>query len=404
MRFSFYIAWRYLFSRKSTNVINVISGISVFGILFCTAALVILLSAFNGLESWVVRMYDAFDPDLKIEHISDHFFDETAFPVDRLREIKGVRQVMRVIEENGLLTYRDAQYICTIKGVSDEFLGMSGIDSMIIDGTFRLYNATNPSALVGHGVAWYLSLGLRDIEHPVDIYVPRPDASFTLNPAEAFHSAAVFPSGIFEIQPEFDTKYIIVPIAFAKDLFLRPESLSAVELQLDKKINVNDIKEEILRVAGPGFRVENRFEQHAVLYKIINSEKWGVFLIGTFILLIAVFNLTGSLTMLMVDKSKDIFTLQSLGAGAAGIRNIFFVEGLLITLIGLAAGLVTGLVVVAFQQAFGLVLINETEAYPMLVKQNDLLSICLTVLLIGAAAAWFPAVRLLKKQRGILTM
>jgi len=399
LRFPLFIALRYLFSKKSTHVINIISGISVTGILVGTCALVILLSAFNGLESWVVNLYNSFDPDIRVEAKSRKFFQETELPRTKILEISGVERVMQVIEENGLLTHRDAQYVCTIKGVSDELVKMSGLDTMMVEGDFRLNRGQIPMAVVGSGIAYALSLSLNDLESPLDIYVPKANASFSLNPAEAFHSSSIRSAGIFEVQPEFDLKYIIVPIGFARELFHRETELSSYEIQLKPDADLDQVMKSLKALTGEGFAIKNRFQQHELLYKIINAEKWGVFLILAFILLIAIFNVTGSLTMLIVDKSRDIRTLQSLGASWSVIRLIFFLEGMMISFLGMSIGIVTGLVVVYLQSKFNLVLINGEDAYPVLVKGADILYISLTVLAIGALASWLPASRTLTKRR-----
>jgi lipoprotein-releasing system permease protein len=397
LRFRLFIAKRYLFSRKSTNVINIISGISTLGVSVGTMALVILLSAFNGLESWVVQLYNAFDPDVRIEHVSKKFFQNSELSPGIFYSVKGIEHVIPVLEDNCLLTYKDAQYVCTIKGVGDKFLKISGIDSMLIDGRFDLYNGRQPGALMGSGVAYYLSLGIGDMLNPVSVFVPKSDASVSLNPADAFNSSTITPIGIFEIQPEVDTRYVIVPISFTSELFRRPGTFSSIEIQLKKGADKDRVIDNLKRTAGASFTVKDRFEQHALIYKIINSEKWAVFLILTFILLIAVFNITGSLTMLIVDKSKDIKTLRNLGASVPTLRMIFFMEGLMITLIGLLIGLTLGLFLVWLQSRYSLVMISETDSYPMLVKAKDLISIVITVLIIGAAASWLPALGKLKK-------
>ena len=399
MRFSLFIALRYLFSKKSTNVINIISGISISGIVVGTCALVILLSAFNGLEDWVVRLYNSFDPDIHIESKNSKFFKEDAISFDELKRIEGVTYVMPVIEENGLLHYRDAQYVCTIKGVGEEFKKMSGLDSMIINGSFDLHMGSSSAAIVGSGVAYSLSLSLGDINEPINIYVPKANASYSLNPIEAFHSGSIHPSGIFEVQPEFDTRYIIVPIEYARELFHREKTVSSIEIQLKKDVDVEQVIDKIKTITGESFLVKNRFQQHELLYKIIHAEKWGVFLILAFILLIAIFNVTGSLTMLIVDKSRDIRTLQSLGANWKTIRMIFFMEGMLISIIGMLTGLLLGLLIVILQDKFQFVLINGVDAYPVLIKKMDIVYISITVLTIGAIAAWFPAARALSKRK-----
>ena len=399
MNFSFFIARRYLFSKKSTNVINVISGISVIGVLVGTAALVILLSAFNGLESWVVKLYNSFDPDIKIERVDHKRFTAQEFPFDKLKSLQDVAYVLPVLEENGMLTYNDAQFICTIKGVAPQFVRMSGIDSMLSSGNFSLNNNNQPAALLGRGIAYALSFNLKNMNTKVDLYVPQPNADFSTNPAEAFKTGSININGIFEIQPEFDTKYIIVPIDFAQELFNLPGNFNSVELQFKPSTkNKENLQQTIQSIVGNNYVVKNRFQQHELLYKIINSEKWAVYLILSFILFIAIFNITGSLTMLIVDKSSDIATLKALGADTKTIKQIFFLEGLLISTLGLILGLFAGVVVVLAQDIFQFVLINNVDPYPVVLKTMDLIYISTTVLAIGAFAAWFPANRLLKQK------
>lgn len=399
MHFLLFIARRYLVSKKSTNVINLISGISVFGVTFCTAALIILLSAFNGLESWVIRLYNTFDPDLRIEHKSEKFFREDKFPISQITQIKGVAGIVPSIEENGLLKFEDAQYISTIKGVGDDFLRTSGVKDMMAGGKYRLHDGGSPSAIVGGGIAYFLSLKIGNPENKLDIFVPRPNANIPLDPSEAFHSESILPVGVFQIQPEFDDKYILVPIDFARKLFLREMSLSSLEVQLKAGADQDEVKNQIKQLAGSDFLVKDRFEQHAVLYKIINSEKWAVFLIGVFILLIAVFNITGSLTMLIVDKSNDIKTLQTLGAGWKQIRGIFFSEGLLISFVGLLIGIILGLSLVFIQDKYSLIMISDIDPYPVELQWRDLIMVSLTVIGISAAASWLPASKILEKYR-----
>ncbi len=380
-------------------MINIISGISVLGVTVGTAALVVLLSAFNGLESWVINLYDAFDSDVKIEHRSEKFFQLSDEKMKRLSAIDGVQYTMPVIEENGLLTYGEARFICTVKGVGSAFEKMSGIDSMMVEGRFSLGNDSSSNAILGSGVAYSLSLSLQSLAVPLDVYVPRPGATYTLNPAEAFSAGTLRPTGIFQIQPEVDTRYVIVPFAFAETLFDRRGKMSSIEIQLDKGVPSKQALADISSILGSDFLVKDRFEQHDLLYKIINAEKWAVYLILTFILIIAVFNITGSLTMLIVDKSKDIRTLESLGADQSMLKKIFFTEGLLITLLGLLLGISFGLAIVWLQDKFSLVMISQFDAYPVLLKGIDILLIAITVIFIGATAAWFPANSILKRYR-----
>ena len=376
-----------------------ISGISVIGVLVGTAALIILLSAFNGLESWVVKLYNSFDPDIKIERVDHKRFTAQEFPFDKLKSLQDVAYVLPVLEENGMLTYNEAQFICTIKGVAPQFVRMSGIDSMLSSGNFSLNNNNQPAALLGRGIAYALSFNLKNMNTKVDLYLPQPNADFSTNPAEAFKTGSININGIFEIQPEFDTKYIIVPIDFAQELFNLPGNFNSIELQFKPSTkNKENLQQTIQSIVGNNYVVKNRFQQHELLYKIINSEKWAVYLILSFILFIAIFNITGSLTMLIVDKSSDITTLKALGADTKTIKQIFFLEGLLISTLGLILGLFAGVVVVLAQDIFQFVLINNVDPYPVVLKTMDLIYISATVLAIGAFAAWFPANRLLKQK------
>jgi lipoprotein-releasing system permease protein len=380
------------------QVISVISWISVLGIFIGTAALVILLSAFNGLESWVVRLYDAFDSDVKIEPVQGKWIEAAEFPRDKLARIEGVENISGILEENCLVMFADNQYVCTMKGVEEVFSSMTGIDSMMLDGEFILQKRGVPMAVVGSGVAYSLKLSLNAIDTPLMVYVPKDNLGSTLNPADAFRKQGIFPSGVFEIQPEFDSRYFIVPLDFASSLSGMEGRFTSVEVQIKPGASQNAVIESIRREAGKAYRVKNRFEQHELLYKIINAEKWAVFLVLCFILLIAVFNVTGSLTMLVVEKSADIRTLQSMGATQGTIRKIFFAEGMMITLIGMFSGLLAGLLVVWLQDRYALVLINEADAYPVKVYLKDLLAVSATVLAIGALAAWLPASRAVSRR------
>jgi lipoprotein-releasing system permease protein len=384
------------------QVISVISWISVLGIFIGTAALVILLSAFNGLESWVIKLYNAFDSDVKIEPVQGKWIDAARFPLESIARLDGVEYLTAVLEENCLVIYGDNQYVCTMKGVEDIYSKMTGIDSMMVDGQFLLSKADVPLAVVGSGVAYSLKMSLNAIDTPLMIYVPKRSIGNTLNPEDAFRKQGIFPSGIFEIQPEFDTRYLLVPLSFASALAGVDNRYTSVEIQIKNSSNQSSVIEAIRRKLGDQFQVKNRFEQHELLYKIINAEKWAVFLVLCFILLIAVFNVTGSLTMLVVEKSADIRTLQSLGADTGMIKRIFFAEGMMITLIGVGGGMVAGLLVVLLQDRYSLILINGVDAYPVQVLIKDLLAILATVLMIGALASWFPASHAISK-RGLNT-
>lgn len=394
MNFSFYIAKRYLFAKKSRNVINIISAISVVGVSIGTMALIVILSVFNGFDNLVQSLFNSFDPDIKITLKEGKTFSSAAERIQNLKKLKGVLYMSEIIEENALLKYDDRQYIVTVKGVSDEFINMSGIDSMIIDGEFILKENKNNYAVIGQGVALSLSVGLNFIT-PINIYVPKRTQKVSLNPEQAFSRKYIYPSGIFAIQQDFDSRYIIVPIDFARDLLDYSNEVSAIELKLDPVFNKNKIQEEIKKHLGTGYEVKNRFEQQELLYKIMKSEKWAIFLILTFILIIASFNVIGSLTMLIIEKKKDIDTLRSLGTNLSVLRKIFLFEGWMISILGAILGLMTGTIICWIQQHFGLIKIQGSDSfvidtYPVNIELPDFIYVFLTVLFIGYLAAWYP--------------
>jgi len=396
LNFSFYIAKRYLFARKSRNVINIISAISVVGVSIGTMALIVILSVFNGFDNLVQSLFNSFDPDIKITIKEGKTFSSGAERIQNLKKLKGVLYMSEIIEENALLKYDDRQYIVTVKGVSDEFINMSGIDSMIIDGEFILKENKNNYAVIGQGVALNLAVGLNFIT-PINIYVPKRTQKASLNPEEAFSRKYIFPSGIFAIQQDFDSRYIIVPIDFARDLLDYSNEVSAIELKLDPVFNKDKdkIQEEIKKHLGTGYEVKNRFEQQELLYKIMKSEKWAIFLILTFILIIASFNVIGSLTMLIIEKKKDIDTLRSLGTNLSVLRKIFLFEGWMISILGAILGLMTGTIICLIQQHFGLIKIQGSDSfvidtYPVYMELPDFVYVFVTVLFIGYLAAWYP--------------
>jgi len=394
LNFPFYIARRYLFAKKTRHAINIISGISVGGVTIGTMALIIILSAFNGLDNLVRSLFNTFDPDLKITVAEGKTFSSEQENIKKLKAHEGILYLSEVIEENALLCYGEKQYIATIKGVGDDFVKMSGIDSMVYDGEFLLKDQKNSYAIVGQGIASTLSMGLSFIT-PIQIYVPKRTKNVILTPDKAFNRKYIFPSGIFAIQQGFDSKYIIVPIDFARELLDYTVELSSIELKIDPSYNQDRVQEELQTLLGNEFEVKNRYEQQEFVYKIMQSEKWAIFLILTFILIIASFNIIGSLSMLIIEKKKDIETLRNLGANLKLIRKIFLLEGWMISILGAISGLILGSIICALQQQFGLVKIQGGESfvidtYPVSMEIPDFLFVFLTVLLIGYLAAWYP--------------
>ena len=402
MNFPFYIARRYLVSKKSHNIINIISGISVVGVAIGTMALIIVLSVFNGFDKLVVSLFSSFNPGIQITPGHGKTFDLKTFPLAQLQKIPGVLHITEVIEEDALLKYKDNQSIVTLKGVSDAFMQMSGLDTMMVEGNFMLEDGDKDYALLGYGVAGTLNANLQDYINPITVYVPRRDASFSGGFENAFNTEIIFPSGFFQVQYEYDVKYAILPLRFVKKLLDYGEERTSLEIDLAKDADGSEVQSAIKTLLGNQFTIKNRYQQQEILYKIMVSEKNYIFMILTLILIIATFNVIGTLTMLILDKKKDIAVLRSLGAGPNLIRRIFLFEGVLISLIGAVLGLTLGAFVCWVQIRFGLVRLGSADssfvvsAYPVVMKAADFLIIFFTVMLIGILSAVYPVYNIRK--------
>lgn len=395
MNFSFYIARRYLFSRKKTNLINLISAISVVGLVVGTMGLIIGLSGFNGFDSLIKSLFSTFDAELRITVKEGKSFSASGPSFEELKHLPGIAYYAEIVEDNALLLYDERSVFATIKGVSKEYLQFSGIDSMIIEGEFRLQDSKNNYAVLGEVIASNLGVGISQ-QDPISVFVPKKGRETSLLPTGNFNQKLIYPSGIFSIQQELDTKYVIVPINFAREIFEIPENVSAIELKLKEGTSENEVKKAIVSLLGDGFEIKNRYQQHDYLYKTMKSEKYATYLILILILVIASFNIVGSLTMLILDKKKDIAILQSMGADRKTIRNIFLFEGWLISFIGAILGTVAGLALCQAQISYGLVKLAGAsssfviDAYPMKIVFTDIILVVISVSAIGFLAAWYP--------------
>ncbi len=401
MNFPFFIAKRYIFAKKSRNAINIISGISVLGVAVGTMALIAVLSVFNGFDNLIKALYNSFDPDIKITPIEGKTFTTDNEDFRKVRDHPGVIYFSEVLEENVLLRYSDRQYIATVKGVDEQFNRVTGIDTMIVEGSFILKDDRHSFAVVGQGIAYYLGIGLNFL-NPINIYVIKRSAQISMNPDRAINRKFIFPSGIFSIEQDYNSKYIIVPIEFARDLLQYDNEVTAVELKLNSQMNLAKTQSDIKSSLGDQYVVQNRNEQNELFYKIMRSEKWAIFFILTFILIVASFNIVGTLTMLILDKKNDIETLQSLGATNGLIRKIFVLEGWMISIIGAVLGLILGSLIAWLQAEYGIIKLQGSgsfiiDAYPVYYKVADVFKVLITVLSIGLLAAWYP-VRYISKK------
>jgi ABC-type lipoprotein release transport system permease subunit len=403
LSFSFRIARRYLFSKKSHNAINIISGISAGGVAIGTMALVCVLSVFNGFEGLITDMFSAFDPDLKITLTHGKTFDVNTREFGELRKLKSVAFFTEVVEENALLRYKDKQMPGTIKGVSDEFERMTLIDSIMYDGSFILYDGAFNRSIPGLGVASTLGVGAHFID-PLVIYAPKRSSKINLlRPENSFNQMSTFVSGIFAVkQAQYDEHYVLVSIAFARDLFeYDKNTVSSVELKLTRSANQEEAQKQIQTLLGDKFQVKNRYEQQESFFKIMKIEKWITYLILCFILLIASFNIIGSLSMLIIDKSADIQTMRNLGADNQLIKRIFLFEGWMISGVGALIGIGLGGMLCLLQEHFGLLKLGDgyvVNAYPVVTNLTDTLLVFVTVLIMGFLAAYYPVKYIRAKQ------
>lgn len=393
-----FIAKRYLFGKKSRNVINYISVISVVVVAIVTMALFVALSVFNGLQGLVKGMYDSFDPDLKITAVKGKVFVPDA-RFEKIKHIQGVISYSEAVEEDVLLKYTDKQFIGRIKGVSETYNATNNLEKHLIFGKYLLGDTIVSYGMVGQGLAYYLSIGLQLIE-PIHVYIPSRLAGPMAAPDQAYKQLSVFPVGVFQTQQDIDGRYLVTSIEMVRKMLDYTKEVSGIELKVDEDSR-NEIKSQIKEIIGTSYLVKDREEQHEFVFKVLKSEKWGVFMIVSFILLIASFNVVGSLTMLIIDKKKDIGILKSMGANDKLIKRIFLFEGWMISLLGAFIGLLLGVFLCWLQSKYGLLAFSQSgsfvvDAYPVTMLWSDGINVLLVVSVIGFIAAYIPVRQITK--------
>lgn len=405
MNFPFYIARRYLFSKKSHNAINVISAISVCGVALATLALVCTLSVFNGFQDLVTTFFTAFDPQLKITAVRGKVFDGQDKRVLQLKKMPDVEVYSESLEDNVMVQYQGRQAMAVVKGAEDNFDQLTPIDSILFGrGDLLLHDEVVDYAIPGIQLLSTLGSGIRFLD-PLEIYAPRRGTKVNMaNPSTAFVTGNLFSSGlVFAVnQEKYDASYILTSIDFARRLFQYTTEVSAINLKLKAGADTDAVKKHIQDLLGDDFLVQDRYEQQADTYRIMEIEKLISYLFLTFILMIACFNVIGSLSMLIIDKRDDVVTLRNLGASDRQIVRIFLFEGRMISFFGAFAGVVLGLLLCWLQQEYGLIALGSSgsfvvDAYPVSVQASDVLLIFITVLLIGFLSVWYP-VRFLSKR------
>ena len=393
MNFPFFIAKRYFSAKKNSNFVHIISWVSLLGVAIGTAALILVLSVFNGFEDLVLKMYNSFDPHLQITATEGKVFHPEK--ISAVLVNPEFESSAYILEEKVLLKYQEKEFIATVKGVSETYQELTNFDSLLVDGEYINSYENNNVAVVGSGVAYHLSIGLGTMFEQLQVFVPNRNSKTLLNSQTAFKQGSVLPVGIFSIQAELDQEYIITPLAFIQQLADRDNNISAVEIKLKDEDRMHVIQERLAIALGDNFIVKNRFEQQEFLYKILNTEKLAVFLILAFIMIIATFNIIGALSMLMLDKQKDIATFRSLGCTVQDIQSVFFRKSMLTILLGIGIGLFIGLGLAFLQQTFGFIGMGGgsfvINTYPIAIVFADIILVSFTVFTIGLLASWYPA-------------
>ena len=403
MNLPFYIAKRYLFSKKSHNAINVISAVSVCGVALATLALVCTLSVFNGFHDLISSFFTHFDPDLKVEVIKGKVFTPSPSTIEEVKATKGVEVVSLTLEDNAMAKYKENQTMVTIKGVDDEFQALTHIEEILRGNPeFKLYDEIADYGIIGHSLMYLLGTGIQPFD-PIEIYAPRKGGKVNLaNPMANFHRAPLYsPGTVFDVNDSrYATSYIIASIDYARKLFGYTTEVTAIEVRLTADADVERVKQSLQTIMGEDFTVKDRYEQQEATFKVVEIEKFVTYLFLCFILMVACFNIISSVSMLILDKRDNAATLHSLGATDSMVSRIFIYEGNLIALLGALVGLVLGIILCLLQQQFGFIGLGDGQfvvsAYPVRVQFTDIILVLASVLFVSAISVWLP-IRLLNR-------
>lgn len=391
-------AFRYIFSKKSTNAINVITWISMLGMMVGAFALIVVLSVFNGFEGLVFSLYNSFYPDIEVTALAGKTFEEDPALIKNILKIDGVYALSRVLEENAYLEYGSQAQLGTIKGVDDSYNLVTTVSHYVRDGKFMLHDSSLNYAVIGANIGLPLNINIDQSMEPLRITVPRRGVKNALVPEEEFNTMPVMPAGIFSIQQEFDSKYVFVPLGLARQLLGLDNRVSGYEIRLKDGADAEKIRAQIGQVMGKEFKLKNRYEQKADTYRIMKIERWVTTAILGFIILIISFNIIGSLTMLVLEKAKDISILKAMGGTSTLIKRIYLLNGMLASAIGAGVGLMLGYAVCLLQIKYHfLKLTNGSDSsfvidyYPVVLKWSDPLVTVAIIVSVSLFAAYFPA-------------
>ena len=400
---AFFLAWRYLFSKKEHNIINVISGISMIGIMVSTAALVVVLSVFNGMSDIIGGWFNALHADYEVTLREGKSFSVDSFPIKQLQEIPEVKMVNEIVCDLSLANYDNRQELLYIKGVPGNYLKDNHFEKLIVDGDTTLWKIQEPCAIFGTGAAGKLEINLLSY-NLVKLYYPKRTKKNFANASDAFNTQYLIPSGVLCTNTNYDENYIVCPIEFVRELMNYEGEVTSIEIQLKEGANAEKCRAKIMAVIGDKYRLKNLYEQEESLYKTMKSEKFVIYLILVFILILAAFNIIGALGMLILEKKTDTAVLFSMGASKSLIQSVFVYEGLLVSALGGLAGTVVGALICLLQQTFHIVKLGGGGAhyiipyYPVQIKFTDLLAVLVTILIISLLTSILPAYNLKKSN------
>lgn len=402
MNLPFKFARRYIFSKKSTNAINIISSIAVFGIAIGSMALIIIMSVFNGFEGLLGNLIGSFKPDVRITAVEGKVFISDSSMIQQIRLLNGVHSVSQSLEEIALFEYEGVQNIANIKGVDANYTQVTAIDTCLNDSQeYLIYDSTENVnfTVIGANLAYALNISIGKVfNRPLTVYMPKRTGKMTTSPTKKpFKKRTVYPAAVYEVQQSEYDNYAITNLAFVQEITsYKNGEISALEIKLDPNLNESNTLEKIRAIAGDTYVVQNRYQQDEALYNITQLEKVVAYFIFAFTLVLVAFNMVGALWMLVLDKKKDISTLKSMGATSRLIRQIFLMEGFLLSFIGLVLGCFLAITLCLLQQQYGFVKLSGSgefiiNSYPVEMRLGDFAVVILTVLGIGTVAAWIPA-------------
>ncbi len=394
MNISLFIARRYLFARRGANAINIITGISVLGVAIGTAALVLVLSVFNGFEDLLSGLFGHFNPELKVIPLKGKTFQADSLLLTKVRALPGVLYASESLEEISFFEYEGSQNFGVLKGVDSLFAKVNGIDSTIQEGEYRLRGSERNYAVAGAGMRNKLGINVNNPLATLTIYMPEQKSGLLDQP---FKTRNVYPAGTFAIQQDFDNQYILTNLGFMRELLEAPPgTISSLEIKSRPGASLSSLKSEVKALMGDGFVVKDEYEQNEAFFKVMQLEKWMGFAITSLMLILMAFNTIGALWMIVLDKQKDISMLKSMGATDRLVRNIFLMEGILLTVLGMSIGLLLALALYLIQKTYGVITIPQgflVDSYPISMRVSDFIPVVLTVISIGLLASLAPARR-----------